>query len=298
MARLAFLGTPEVAADVLRALVSAGHDVAVVVSGSDRRRGRGGTLMPSPVKAAALELGLAVSASPDEVLAAGVDLAVVVAYGRLLKPPLLGGVELLNLHFSLLPRWRGAAPVERAILAGDAEAGVCLMSIDAGLDTGPVYECRSVPVGDEETAMELRSRLAALGTELLLARLADLPASLGSPVPQQGEPTYAPKIDPAELLLDWARDAASLHRVVRVGRAQTTWRGSRLFVHRARVVEAPVPAPAAPPGTLVGPVVTTGAGGLELLEVQAEGRARQTFRDWANGARPRAGERLGEPAGG
>lgn len=293
MARLGFLGTPEVAAGVLRALVSTGHEVALVVTGADRRRGRGGALMPSPVKAAALELGLPVSAAAEELLSAGIELGVVVAYGRLLKPPLLGGVELLNLHFSLLPRWRGAAPVERAILAGDAETGVCLMSIEAGLDTGPVYGCRSVAVGEEETAAELRSRLGKIGTSLLLERLAELPGSLGSPAPQVGEPTYAPKLDPSELVLDWSLGAETLHRVVRVGRAHTTFRGSRLFVHRARVVPAPVGPGAGAAGSLVGPVVVTGAGGLELVEVQVEGRAWQTFRDWANGARPAAGERLG-----
>jgi methionyl-tRNA formyltransferase len=291
VARVGFLGTPEVAAGVLRALVAAGHDVALVVTGADRRRGRGGALMPSPVKAAALDLGLPVAVRAEDVLAAGVELGVVVAYGRLLKPPLLGGVELLNLHFSLLPRWRGAAPVERAILAGDAETGVCLMSIDAGLDTGPVYGCRSVAIGAEETALELRSRLAEVGTSLLLERLASLPGSLGSPLPQEGEPTYAPKLDAAELVLDWSQDAVALQRVVRLGRAHTTFRGSRLFVYRSRV--APAPSGPAGPGALVGGVVVTGAGGLELLEVQAEGRARQSFRDWANGARPAPGERLG-----
>jgi methionyl-tRNA formyltransferase len=291
LARLAFLGTPEVAAGVLRSLAGAGHDVAVVVSGGDRRRGRGGALVPSPVKAAALQLGLPVTGAPAAVLDAGVELGVVVAYGRLLRPPLLGTVPLVNLHFSLLPRWRGAAPVERAILAGDPQTGVCLMEIEAGLDTGGVYECVATAIGPEETAASLRGRLADLGTAILLRRLAGLPASLGAPRPQVGEPTYAAKLEPSELELDWRRDALSLARLVRVGRARTTWRGRRLLVHRARAV--PAPPAAAAPGTLVGAVVVTAAGGLELLEVQAEGRAVQQFAQWANGARPGPGERLG-----
>ncbi|MEO7442120.1 MAG: methionyl-tRNA formyltransferase, partial [Acidimicrobiales bacterium] len=123
----------------LEALLSAGHEVALVVSNPDRRRGRGSALVPSPVKAAAVSAGLAVTDRVDDVLAVGAQLGVVVAFGRLIKPHVLDVVEMVNLHFSLLPRWRGAAPVERAILAGDAETGVCLMRLEAGLDTGPVH---------------------------------------------------------------------------------------------------------------------------------------------------------------
>jgi methionyl-tRNA formyltransferase len=295
MARVAFLGTPEVAAGVLRALHGAGHEIAIVVTGADRRRGRGGALVPSPVKAAAHEIGAPVTDRTAEALTAGADIGVVVAYGRLIRPPLLGGLNLVNLHFSLLPRWRGAAPVERAILAGDAETGVCLMQIDEGLDTGAVYASVRTPIGPEESAAELRARLGEAGTQLLLEHLSDLPASLGLPQIQRGEPTYAAKLEPHELVLDWRRSAAELHRVVRAGRATTSWRSQRLIVHRSRVVEldeAEV-SPAPPPGTLVGAVVVTGSGGLELLEVQSEGRAAQGFAAWANGARPGPGERLG-----
>jgi methionyl-tRNA formyltransferase len=297
MARVAFLGTPEVAAGVLRSLHDAGHQIAIVVTGADRRRGRGGALFPSPVKEAAHEIGAPVTDRTAEALTVRAEIGVVVAYGRLIRPPLLGGLNLLNLHFSLLPRWRGAAPVERAILAGDAETGVCMMQIDEGLDTGAVYASVRTEIGPEESAAELRARLAEAGTKLLVEHLADLPASLGLPQAQEGDPTYAAKLEPHELVLDWQRSASELHRVVRAGRATTSWRSQRLIVHRARVVElgeaAESPAPAPAPGTLAGAVVVTGAGGLELLEVQSEGRAAQGFAAWANGARPGPGERLG-----
>ena len=135
----------------LRALVAAGHDVALCVTRPDRRRGRGGRTTPSPVKEAATELGLVVSHDMDDLAEAGVELAVVVAFGRIIPARLLDVVPMVNLHFSLLPRWRGAAPVERAILAGDRETGVCLMKVEAGLDSGPVYAVRTVPLDDEVT---------------------------------------------------------------------------------------------------------------------------------------------------
>ncbi|MDP8986979.1 MAG: methionyl-tRNA formyltransferase, partial [Actinomycetota bacterium] len=163
--------------------MEAGWDVALVVSQPDRKRGRGGRLRPTPVKAAAVELGLPVTDRVDEVLGAGADLGVVVAFGRLVRPHVLAEVPMVNLHFSLLPRWRGAAPVERAILAGDEETGVCLMRLEEGLDTGPVYAGERVRIGPEDTADELRARLVGVGIELLLTTLA---AGLGAPVPQEG----------------------------------------------------------------------------------------------------------------
>jgi methionyl-tRNA formyltransferase len=247
--------------------------------------------MPSPVKAAALSHGLAVSDRVADIADCGADVGVVAAFGRMIRPPVLGSIPFVNLHFSLLPRWRGAAPVERAILAGDAATGVCLMLLEAGLDTGPVFACREVAIGERETAAELAARLAAVGSPLLVEHLFSLPESLGEAVPQVGEPTYAAKIDPAERELDWSRPAAELDRLVRIGHARTTWRGGVLIVHAARPAEPPEPG--TPPGTLVGPVVATGEGGIELVEVQSQGRARQGFAAWANGARPEPGERLG-----
>jgi methionyl-tRNA formyltransferase len=272
----------------LRGLVAAGHDVAVVVSRPDKRRGRGSALIASPVKAAAIDLGLPVTTSPDDVVAAGVELGVVVAYGRIIKPPLLGAVPLVNIHFSLLPRWRGAAPVERAVLAGDPVTGVCLMGLEAGLDTGPVYRRAETPIGPDETVEELRGRLADLGRDLLVAALAE---GLGVPVPQEGQPTYAGKIDPAELRIDWPRPAVEILRLVRLERAWTTFGGKRLIVLAAD------PAPAAPdgaPGHLAGDVVTTGEGGVRLLRVKPEGKGPLDAADWLRGARPAPGLVLGE----
>ena len=291
----------------LQALAGAGHDIALVVTQPDRRRARGGEVLPTPVKAAALELGLTVTDRVDDAVEAGAELGVVVAFGRLIRPHVLARLALVNLHFSLLPRWRGAAPVERAILAGDAETGVCLMALEEGLDTGPVYACERVAIGKEETAHELRDRLVGLGTRMLVERLADGPRGLGEPVPQQGEATYAAKLDHEELRLDWDRPAVELHRVVRVGRSWTTWRGKRLLVLRARLAPVGSAAPAGsaaaasaagdagegPPGLLRGTRVLTGAGALELVEVQPEGRAPQPADAWLRGARLQPDERLG-----
>jgi len=269
--RLAFLGTPELAVRPLRALVGAGFDVGLVVSQPDRRRGRGSSLSPSPVKAAALEMGLPVSDRVDDVVDAGVDLGVVVAFGRLIKPHVLERVPMVNLHFSLLPRWRGAAPVERALLAGDAVTGVDLMAVEEGLDTGGIYGRRQVEIGPDETLGELRARLVEEGTALLVEALE---GGLGEAVPQVGEATYAAKIEPGELRIDWSRGAADVHRLVRLGGAWTTHDGRRLKVWRTAV-----------PPTGAGPVVQAGDGPVELLEVQPEGKARMPASAWANGAR-------------
>ena len=263
----------------LERLVAAGHDVAVVVTRPDRRRSRGAAPAPSPVKAAATRLGLAVSEDPGAILDTAVELGVVVAYGRILRPPVLGGVPLVNLHFSLLPRWRGAAPVERAILAGDELTGVCLMQVTEELDTGPVYRRVTTPIGPEETAVELRSRLADLGAALLVAGLAE---GLGDPEAQTGEPTYAAKLGPAELRLEWSRPAVELARTVRVGRAWTTVEGKRLLVRDARAEDGAGPGA---PGDLDAATVTTGNGRLRLVRVQPEGRGVLDAEAWLRGAR-------------
>ena len=163
VARLAYLGTPDMAVPPLRALVEAGHDVALCVTRPDRRRGRGKEETPSPVKAAATELGIPVSHDMDDLTTAGVELAVVVAYGRIIPARLLEQIPMVNLHFSLLPRWRGAAPVERAILAGDRVTGVCLMKVEEGLDTGPVYAVRTVPARRRHHARRSPSRVGRGG---------------------------------------------------------------------------------------------------------------------------------------
>jgi methionyl-tRNA formyltransferase len=285
--RLVYLGTPEMAVPPLQALVAAGHDVALVVTRADRRRGRGSATSASPVKAAAMELGLPVSSDVDDVLTAGAELGVVVAFGRLIKPHVLAALPMINVHFSLLPRWRGAAPVERALLAGDAVTGVCVMNVDETLDTGAVYARREVPILPDATAAALRAELVDVATELLVEVLA---GPLPEPVPQVGEPTYAHKIEPAELQLDWRQPAEQLDRWVRVGGAWTTFRGRRLKVHSADVL-----AIAGEPGVLAADTATvgTGDGSLRLVTVQPEGKAPMAWREFANGAHPAVGEQLG-----
>jgi methionyl-tRNA formyltransferase len=285
--RLVYLGTPEMAVPPLRALVAAGFDIRLVVTRGDKRRGRGSQLMPSAVKVAALDLGLGVSHSVDDVLGAGADLGVVVAFGQLIKPHVLEQLPMVNLHFSLLPRWRGAAPVERALLAGDTETGVCLMQLEAGLDTGPVYACRTVPIGSSSTAADLRRQLVEVGTELLVD---ELRAGLGTPEPQVGEATYAAKLRSEELQIDWARPADEIDRLVRLGGAWTPLHGKRLRIVGADLVEPDLE----PSNELKGDRV----GGLRLVVVQPEGRAPMKFDDFARGARLADVEVLGTMNGG
>lgn len=276
--RLVYLGTPAMAVPTLRALVAAGYDVPLVVTRADKRRGRRGHLEPSPVKAAALDLGLAVSTDADDALRVNADMAVVVAFGRLIKPHVLAKLPMVNVHFSLLPRWRGAAPLERAVLAGDEVTGVCLMDVVDELDAGDIYARADVPIGSEDTADDLRLRLVEAGSALLLDALAN---GFGPPQPQVGEPTYAGKLTPENRHLDWARPADELARVVRVGGAWTTIAGRRLKVLRARPV---TDACSGPIGTLDGTRVCCGDGAaLDLLNVQPEGKRPMAADDWRRG---------------
>lgn len=285
--RLAYLGTPEVAVEPLRALVRAGFDIPIVVSGPDKRRGRGSERSASPVKAAALELGLVVTDVLDDVRDVEVDLGVVVAYGRLIPAAILELVPMINIHFSLLPRWRGAAPVERALLEGDSETGVCLMDIGVELDTGDVYERTTTPITEEDTLTTLRSRLVDLGSALLVETLLQ---GLPTPVPQSGEASYAKKISPSDLEIDWSTSAEEINRQVRLGGAWTTFRGSRFKIHQARVL----PKHSGSPGSLDGVIAACGSGGLELVVVQPEGKAKQAVDAWRNGARPTLDDRFGQ----
>jgi methionyl-tRNA formyltransferase len=282
-----FLGTPATAVPPLEALVQHGFDVALVVTRPDKRRGRGGALSPSPVRAAAEALGLDVSHRVDDVLTARADLGVVVAFGQLIKAHVLAAVPMVNLHFSLLPRWRGAAPVERALLAGDDETGVCLMQVEEALDAGPIFACERVPITARTTAEGLRADLTRRGTDLLVRHLTE---GLAEPVAQTGEATYAAKLDRAELQIDWSRPAAELDRLVRVGGAATRFRGRALKVLAAEPAEGELG-----PGVLDGDHVGTGRGTLVLLTVQPEGKAPLAAADWRNGARLQPGERLGAP---
>lgn len=289
--RLVYLGTPEVAAPPLQALHDAGHDVALVVTGHDRRRGRGSATSPSPVKVLAQRLEIPVSHDVDDVLTVDTDLGVVVAFGRLIKPHVLAATPMVNMHFSLLPRWRGAAPVERALMAGDTETGVCIMAVEDALDTGAVYARAVLPINDTDTADDLRRALVELGTALLIDVVAgDLP----EPESQSGEPTYAAKLTAEEWEIDWSASAQHVGRSVRAGNAWTTFRGKRLRVLTAELADTPtdVPAPAAIAED--GDSVGTGSGTLRLLRVQLEGKGPMSWRDFANGVRPKPGETLGE----
>lgn len=298
--RLVFLGSPPEAQGALRALHDAGHEIALVVTQPDRKRGRGGDLVPSPVKRTATELGLRIvtpercKESLDDIANSGAELGVVVAFGQLIPPSVLAALPsgYVNVHFSLLPRWRGAAPVERAILAGDTETGVCLMQLEAGLDTGPVYACRTIPITPDDTAGDLRRRLADLGTELLLTEIDSVPDR--TPTPQKGDETYAEKLSVEEFAVNWSRPATELARLVMAGNpkpgAWTTAKGARLKLHRAKAEHASA-ADGAEPGALVGPGrVATGDGVLVLTEVQPEGKAAMPASAWAAGFR---GDRLG-----
>jgi methionyl-tRNA formyltransferase len=250
-------------------------------------------MTPSPVKAAAIQLGVPVSHELLDVARAGVELAVVVAYGRIIPSTLLAEIPMLNVHFSLLPRWRGAAPVERAILAGDVETGVCLMKIEEGLDTGPVYARRAVPIREDETLEQLRSELVEQSCSLLVEVLAGGVSELPDPEPQRGEATVASKITPEDLHLDWHNTTLQLGRVVRLGRAWTTFRGRRLSILEATVDGDGKEVAEAAPGTLVGTAVATADGALVLRRVQPESRSPMSADDWIRGAHPLSGERLG-----
>jgi methionyl-tRNA formyltransferase len=281
--RLAFLGTPEAAVPSLRSLVASGHDVALVITRPDRKRGRGAHLTASPVKACANELGLPVSDRLDALEGLEVERGVVVAYGRLIPADVLERVPMLNVHFSLLPRWRGAAPVERAILAGDAETGVSIMTLEADLDTGPVHLVHRVAV-DDKTLGALLGELADLGARALTEVLSS-PELLTRPHAQVGDATYATKLTKEDFHLSPSVSATQLLRIIRLGRADTEVHGRRLLVESATIYEGDVVAP----GSVVvrdGRVVLGAVdGGIALEQVRpASGRSMSAVAWWA-GAR-------------
>ena len=247
--RVAFAGTPDFSVPPLEALLGAGYDVVGVLTQPDRPKGRGRQMASSPVKAAALAHGIAVSqpltlkdeAGRAEFAAWRPDVLIVVAYGLILPPAALAIPRLgcLNIHASLLPRWRGAAPIQRAILAGDARTGVTIMLMDAGLDTGPMLLKKEVLIGADETGGSLHDRLATLGGAALLEALEGHAAGTLRPTTQPAEGiTYAAKIDKAEALIDWRRDALEIERQVRAFNpwpvAETRLEGEQLRVFEAK----------------------------------------------------------------
>jgi len=295
-----YFGTPDISAQVLSSLLEAGINIVAVVTNPDKRRGRGGKTEASPAKKVALESGITVIESPADAVAFleshGTDgvTGVVVAYGRIIREPMLSMIPLVNLHFSLLPRWRGAAPVERAILAGDARTGSSIMQIEEGLDTGGVYDVESVDIDDTETVEQLRSRLGVIGARQIVSMLSN---GFPEPRPQVGEPVHAEKISPAELLIDWSRPAVDIVRTVRVGGAHSFFRGSRVKLIRVKLVEASLADGVGAPGVVVATgadvVVAAGTGAVRLAMVQPEGKKPMSAKDWANGVRPSVGEVFG-----
>lgn len=304
--RICFWGTPRAAVPALEAfLADPGIEVAAVVTNPDRPRGRGYRLAPPPVKVAAAGAGVAVwqPQRPREVLdelrTLQPDACAVVAYGALLPPDLLaaGGRGFVNLHFSLLPAWRGAAPVQHALLAGDEVTGVTCFVLDEGLDTGPVLTEAETPIEPGETAGQLTDRLARLGAPSLVDAVKGLVSGSLTPHPQDHQrASYAPKLGPGDALLDWDRPAEALERAVRAFNpapgAHTSLDGQRLKVHRARVV-----AGHGAPGTVIGSdeggaVVACGDAALRLEQVQPAGKAPMSAAAFVNGYRP-LGRRLG-----
>ncbi len=281
--RLAFMGSPDFAVPALRALHGAGHDIAAVYCQPPRPAGRGQRETPCPVHRAAMELGLAVRtparlrrAEADQAAFAALDLdlAVVAAYGLILPPPMLEAPRrgCLNIHASLLPRWRGAAPIQAAILAGDAETGITIMRMEEGLDTGPMLLKAGIPIGPRAGTPEIHDALAGLGARLILQAIAEDPAPV--PQPEEGV-TYAPKLGKADGRLHWQENAAALDRRVR---ALNPWPGT-FFEHGGETIRVLAAEPAgdagAAPGTVLdaAPRIACGDGtALRLLRLQRAGR--------------------------
>ena len=300
--RLVFMGSPEFSVPVLDALIAAGHEVAAVYCQPPRPAGRGKKDRPTPVHARALELGLEVrhpkslrtAEAQAEFAGFAAEIAVVVAYGLILPQAVLDAPArgCLNIHASLLPRWRGAAPIQRAIMAGDAETGVCIMQMEAGLDTGPVLLRESLAIGPEDTAGDLHDRLAGLGAELIVAALAELDGLRPEAQPEAGV-TYAAKIDKAEAKIDWSRSAAEIDRQIR-GLSPFPGAWAEIGGERVKLLLSTVADGSGPAGTVLDDDlrVACGTGALRLLRLQRAGKGAMAARDFLRGFPVAAGDRL------
>jgi methionyl-tRNA formyltransferase len=301
--RIVFMGTPDFSVPVLQALVAAGHEIAAVYCQPPRPAGRGKKDRPSPVQACAEALGLAVrhpvslktAEAQADFAALQADVAVVVAYGLILPQAILDAPRkgCLNIHASLLPRWRGAAPIHRAIMAGDDETGVCIMQMEAGLDTGPVVLRHAVTIGVEETTAQLHDRLSALGAAAIVDALARLDHLVAQPQPDQGV-TYARKIDKAEARIDWTKPA---HEVDQLIRGLSPFPGAWFDLDgvRIKVLGSRLGQGAGTAGTVLRDdlVVACGSGAVALTRVQRAGKAAQDVPQFQQGAQIKAGARLG-----
>ncbi|WPY93849.1 methionyl-tRNA formyltransferase [Limimaricola variabilis] len=279
--RVTFMGTPDFSVHALDALLRAGHEIACVYTQPPRPAGRGKKPRPSAVQARAEELGLMVrhpvslkgAEAQADFAALEADVAVVVAYGLILPQPILDAPRqgCLNIHASLLPRWRGAAPIQRAIMEGDTETGVCIMQMEAGLDTGPVLLHEATPIGATDTAAELHDRLAKMGGRMIVDTLRELADLRPEPQPEDGV-TYAAKIDKAEARIDWTRTAAHVARQVN---ALSPFPGAWCMAgdERLKILRAAAGPGEGAPGAVIGEgVVACGDGAVELLEIQREGK--------------------------
>jgi len=283
--RVIFMGTPEFSVPVLDALVTAGHEIAAVYCQPPRPAGRGKKERPTPVHARAVELGLDVrhpvslkgADAQAEFAALKADVAVVVAYGLILPQAVLDAPRLgcLNIHASLLPRWRGAAPIHRAIMAGDAETGVCIMQMEAGLDTGPVLLRIATPIGAEETTAQLHDRLSEMGAGAIVDALAQLP-DLTPQVQVQDGVTYAQKIDKAEARVDWTKPAAEVDRLIR-GLSPFPGAWTEIESQRVKLLASRVADGQGTPGEVLDDVLTVacGDGAVTLLRLQRAGKGAQ-----------------------
>ena len=297
------MGTPDFSVPALDALIEAGHDVLCVYCQPPRRAGRGKKERLTPVHARAAALGIEVrhpvslkdADAQADFAALGAEVAVVVAYGLILPQAVLDAPErgCLNIHASLLPRWRGAAPIHRAILSGDAETGVAIMQMEAGLDTGPVLMVDRTSIGAEDTTADLHDRLSDMGGRLIVQTLAQIDGLTAVAQPDAGV-TYAEKIDKAAARIDWSRDAVSVDRQIRglspFPGAWTLHSGRRLKLLRSGLAAAA----GAPGEVLDGFRIACGSGAVEVLEAQIEGRGRQGAADFLNGTPLPPGTVLGE----